>query len=270
VSKTLLRGLDLIEVVGLHGPMTVTELARRTGVHVTIVSRTVSACEPDGWLMRVGNKIVVGPRCALLGLASPANQAIRQAEPLVAAITGATGLVTTASCLIGRDVMPIATSGGAASLPGVASRMPIHIMAAGRAIAAQLTPQQLDAALPAEPFPAAGLIIESLGGASPIPSYLAEYQRVEEPRELPRTRAALLAEIETIRTGGFARDHGEVHASIHCIAAPWPVPGLPAAFACIGARDAIADARTTIEACLSAATRPGATARDVIQAAALT
>jgi DNA-binding IclR family transcriptional regulator len=70
MSKTLLRGLGLIEQVGLHGPLTVTELARRSGIDVTIVSRTVKACEHEGWLARVDGKVGVGPRSALVGLAS--------------------------------------------------------------------------------------------------------------------------------------------------------------------------------------------------------
>src|SRR5580698_4536574 len=91
MSKTLLRGLDLIELVGLDGPMTISEIARRTGIDVSIVSRTVAACEPDGWLSRADGRIAAGPRCALLGLASPATHAIRAAEPLVRAISAAVG-----------------------------------------------------------------------------------------------------------------------------------------------------------------------------------
>ena len=71
MSQTLLRGLDLIEEVGRSGPMTVTELSRRTGIHITIVSRTIKACEPEGWLVRVDGKVLPGPRSALLGLTSP-------------------------------------------------------------------------------------------------------------------------------------------------------------------------------------------------------
>jgi hypothetical protein len=53
MSKTLVRGLELIEDRGLYGPMTISELARRSGVHVSIVSLTVSMLEPEGWVVRV-------------------------------------------------------------------------------------------------------------------------------------------------------------------------------------------------------------------------
>jgi hypothetical protein len=84
--------------------------------------------------------------------------------------------------------------------------------------------------------------------------------------ELIRTRGELDKAICDIR----ARDHGRVHPNIHCIARPWPAAGLPSAIACIGNRDEIATRRALIEACLTAATEPGATSQDVIRAAAST
>jgi DNA-binding IclR family transcriptional regulator len=88
--------------------------------------------------------------------------------------------------------------------------------------------------------------------------------------ELIRTRGELDKAICDIRARGFSRDHGRVHPNIHCIARPWPAAGLPSAIACIGNRDEIATRRALIEACLTAATEPGATSQDVIRAAAST
>ena len=155
MSKTLLRGLDLIEEVGLHGPLRVSELAQWMGLDVSIVSRTVQALEQDGWLARADRKISVGPRCALLGLSSPAAAVVRQLEPLVRAIAGVTGVATSANALIGHDVMMLASAGTPASDQSdlISSRIPVYVMAAGRAIAAQLSAAQLDAVLPPEPFP---------------------------------------------------------------------------------------------------------------------
>jgi DNA-binding IclR family transcriptional regulator len=271
MAKTLLRGLDLLEEVGLHGPLTVTELARRIGVHVTIVSRTVSACEPEGWLDRVDGKITVGPRCALLGLSSPASQAVHQAGPLIRAIAGVTGVAAAASGLVGRDVMVLTSAGNRTSdLPdGISSRLPVHAMAAGRAIAAQLSPKHLEAVLPSEPYPGREELMASLAGSTPIPAYLADYQPADTPPSgLTTTREELMTELETIRTTGFARDRGELHPSVHCIATPWSTPTLPASLACIGTREEIANNRPMIEACLRAAAEPGASPRDIAHAAA--
>jgi DNA-binding IclR family transcriptional regulator len=271
MSKTLLRGLDLIEEVGRVGSATVSELARRSGVHITIVSRTVSALEREGWLTKVRGRVTVGPRSALLATSSPASATIWEAEPLVRAIAGATGLATQAGALVGGDLM-ILTSAGVgieSSAETMLSRVPLNALAAGRAVAAQLPPEQLDAVLPAEPYPDAADLLGSITSTVPVEAYLANFSAPDSPpSSLPRTRAALDAELEQIRATGLAYDHGGLHPGIHCIAAPWPTPTLPAALACFGGREAVESGAVLIEACLRAAVRPGATAPDVIAAAA--
>ena len=271
MAKTLVRGLELIEDLGLYGPMTISELSRRSGVHVSIVSRTVASLEPEGWMVRVDGKIAAGPRCALLGLISPAGKTVRRAESLVKALAAVTGVATAASGLVGRDVMILSASSGASTeLPGgFSSRLPIYVMAAGRAIATELSEQTLDTILPDGDFPDAARVLGSLDESEPIPSFLASAGADDEaPSSIPLTRADLDTEIAAIRADGFARDHGELHPAIHCIAAPWPTPELPASLACVGSREEIDTNQTTIEACLRAAIRPGAGAQDVFDVAA--
>ena len=272
MPKTLLRGLDLIEIVGLHGPLTVTEIARQTGMDLSIVSRTVTACEHDGWLIRTGGKILVGPRCALLGLTSPASDAIRRAEPLVRAIAAATGVTASASALVGREVMVLAAAaGGPTPIPdaGVPSRVPVHLMADGRAIAAQLDASTLSGVLPPEPYPASAQLMATRGVGPALPGFVASLPDANDHKNRgPLTRAEMDAQIAEIRSEGFSRDTGQIHPKLYCVARPWPAAGLPSAIACIGGRDEILERRATIEACLTAATDPGATAQDVIRAAA--
>jgi DNA-binding IclR family transcriptional regulator len=272
MSKTLLRGLELIETVGRHGPLTVSELARLTGVDVTIVSRTVSACEPEGWLTKDRGRITVGPRCALLGLTSPVHRLIAGAEPIVQAIGGVTGTAVTASALVGGDVMILASFGNGApdAMPdGLLSRTPVHLLAAGRAIAAQLPPERLAALLPPAPFPGPEGVLASLEGSDALPSFLADFTAGDAPAaSLPTTAAELEAELEDVRAGGFARDRGAIHPSVRCIAIPWPTGVLPASLACSGPPEAVEGASGLIEACLTAAAKPGARGLDVAAAAA--
>lgn len=271
MSKTLLRGLDLIEEVGLHGPLRVSELAQRMGLDVSIVSRTVQALEQDGWLARADRKISVGPRCALLGLSSPAAGVVRQLEPVVRAIAGVTGVPTSANALIGHDVMMLASAGTPATDQGdlISSRIPVYVMAAGRAIAAQLSAAQLDAVLPPEPFPDGEHVIASQDYSAPLATYLAA-RRTEDPpvRSVPRTRVDLELDLDEIRATGFARDRGELDPSTFCIAVPLRAPGLAASLSCFGPRDIVTAGEQLIEAALRAATKPGATAQDVVGAAA--
>jgi len=273
MSKTLLRGLDLIETVGLHGPMTISEIARATGTEMSAVSRTVTACEPGGWLVRAAGKVNVGPRCALLGLTSPASAAIRRAEPLVNAIAGAIRVSTSASALVGHETMVLSSSSGAGSDPaiadGVPSRTPVHLMADGRAIAAQLSPETLTKVLPPEPYPVGPQSDANLQ----VGSAIAHFLDAAGPGGLTATtsittRAQLNLAVEAVVAEGFSRDSGQIHPRVYCISRPWPAAGLPAAITCIGSRDEILQRQAAIEACLAAATEPGATAQDVVQAAA--
>ena len=273
MAKTLLRGLELIEAIGQYGPLTVAELAARTGVELTAVYRTVAACEPDGWLIREAGKVQVGPRCALLGLTSSATAASRRAEPLVRAIAGATGLNCSVSVLVGRDVMALAQAAGTEFVPlveGLRSRVPPYLLADGRAIATQLAPAELARALPPEPYPDAAQLAETgTGLGADLRRFLASTTPAgAESDRPPATHAELVEALAEIRRTGFARDTGQFHPTIHCIARPWPAIGIPAAIACVGSRAEITRQRALIEACLVAATEPGAGAQDVINAAA--
>jgi hypothetical protein len=102
---------------------------------------------------------------ALRGLISPAGKTVGRAESLVRALAAVSGLATAARGLIGLDVMTLASSSAVASdLPvGFSSRVPVPVMAAGRAIAAELPAERLDAQR----------LLESLAGSAPIPDLLA-------------------------------------------------------------------------------------------------
>jgi len=111
--------------------------------------------------------------------------------------------------------------------------------------------------------------MDSLDPASPLPAMLSDFQEPTSGRPaIPRTRDELEAILRRIRSEGFARDDGEIHASVRCIAIPWAAPGgLPSAIACIGSRDEVLSRAALIETCLRAAAQPGAGATDVIRAA---
>ncbi len=168
MSKTLLNRLAMFEVLDTAGPLTISELAQRSGLDVTVVSRTVAACEPDGWLMRLGSKVMLGPRSTLLGHAGPVADVIAHAVPLVHAIAGVTGMLTHAYGLVGRSAALIATAAGRESTvpAGLAVQAPLYATAGGRAIAAQLDPIRLDRLLPPDPFPDAVAVVTAMMGTS--------------------------------------------------------------------------------------------------------
>jgi DNA-binding IclR family transcriptional regulator len=272
MSKTLMRGLTLLETIDLRGPMTVMELARDSGLDKSIVSRTVTALERDGWVARHGGKVEVGPRAALLGHTSQASRAVRRAEPLVHAIAGVTGLLTQAYGLIGTHAVVLASAGGRGvnAQAGLGSEVPLYVTAAGKTIAAQLEPGDLARRLPAEPFPDPTPQIRSLTGYPPVAdSVLGNPEESLEPSaELAADRAQLERQLRELRQEGFARDNGELHPQVGCLAIAWPQPGLPAALAAMGPRSEVDGGETLIRTALRTAAAVGAEPDDIVASVA--
>jgi DNA-binding IclR family transcriptional regulator len=271
MSKTFMRGLALLETIELHGPLTVTELARRSGVDKSIVSRTITACEVDGWVVRNAGKVALGPRAALLGHSSAAEEAVRHAEPLVQALAGVTGLMAQAYALMGARAVLIASAGASIQV-GLGTGLPLFATAAGKVIAAQMTDPELDRRLPPEPFPDAAAEVVSLAGFEPLSSTLRPPSKDSSgaPSEAAaRDRRQLAKQLDAVRRDGSATDAGEIHPSLGCIAVPWPGrPGMPAALACMGSPASLATDEVLVKTVLAAAAAPAATREEIVASAA--
>lgn len=268
MSKTFLSRLAMLEVLDAAGPLTISELAHRSRLDVAVVSRTVAACEGDGWLTRAAGKVAIGPRATLLGHAGPFGDVIARAAPLVHAVAGVTGLLTHAYSLIGASSVLIAAGPGRgpAIPPGLAARAPLHAIAAGHAIAAQLDPARLDALLPPEPYPDAAQVTATMAGTTAEPffaAFTAAGTAAARP-PLPRCRAELQARLDLVRTDGYATDPAALHPAIACIAIPWPQPGFPSALACLGPPETVTASATLIRRALALAAQPGSTPNQVI------
>jgi DNA-binding IclR family transcriptional regulator len=271
MSKTFLSRLAMLEVLDAAGPLTISELAHRSGLDVAVVSRTVAACEGDGWLTRTAGKIAIGPRTTLLGHSGPFAEVIARAAPLVHAVAGVTGLLTHAYSLIGASSVLIAAGPGRlpGPPPGLALQSPLHATAAGHAIAAQLDPDRLDALLPPEPYPDAAQVTAAMAGTAVEPFFTpaaAAAAAVRPP--LPRHRDDLQARLDPVRTDGFATDHAALDPAIACIAVPWPQPGFPSALACLGLPEAVTAGTALIRRALTLAAQPGSTPNQVISGTA--
>jgi DNA-binding IclR family transcriptional regulator len=272
MSKTFLSRLAMLEVLDAAGPLTISELAHRSGLDVAVVSRTVAACEGDGWLTRAGGKIAIGPRTTLLGHFGPFAEVIARAAPLVHAVAGVTGLLTHAYSLVGASSVLIAVGPGRdpAAAPGLSARAPLHATAAGHAIAVQLGASRLDALLPPEPYPDAAEVTAAMAGTA-LESIFTPAPRVTTaaaPPPLPRQRDELQARLDLVRKDGFATDPAALDPAIACIAVPWPQPGFPSAIACLGLPEAITASGTLARRVLALAAQPGSTPNQIITGAA--
>lgn len=267
----MLNRLAMLEELDVGGSLTIGELARRSGLDVSVVSRTVSALEKDGWVVRLNGRVMIGPRATLLGRGGPFADVIACAAPLVHAVAGVTGLTTHAYGLIGSESVAISAATGRARTgpTGLAVKAPLYATAGGRAIAAQLNPDQLDLLLPPDPFPDASALVASLHGTSAeffVVSLVGE--AVPAPTRLARNRAELALQLENVRRQRVAFDAGAINPAIHCIAVPWPQSAMPASLACIGPAEALVANRDLTVRALALAARPGATPQTVFAAAA--
>lgn len=258
MSATFMRGLALLEIVADSGPIGVSDIARRLDADKAGVSRMVTAAERDGWVRRVPDGVVLGPRLPVVAHHLPLAGTLQECQELADAVAGITGLYTQLHLLVGGSVVPAVTSGRPPfAFPTPPSlEVPLWGTAGGLAVAALMDPVALRAGLPADPLPWPE-------------SAVAMQAEVSASDRLPELSGAeFLAAVEGVRVHGFAYDFDAVIPGISCIAAPWP--SLPE-FASLAIVDVARDMETRrglIEAVLRAATSPGASRDTIVQAAA--
>lgn len=286
MSKTLLSRLAMLEVLDASGPLTISELAQRCGMDVTVVSRTISACEPDGWVVRADHRVMIGPRATLLGNNGPIADLVARAGSLVHAVAGVTGLQAQAYALIGSHAVLIASAqgripGGLSGPLGLGAKAPVYALASGRAIAAQLDPAHLRSILPPEPFPDADALVAGLagtpveamfggpGGRNGKAGWKGNGNGSRRGRvSLPLTYAALEKVLDRVRATGLSTDAGLIDPAIHCIAVPWPQPTIAASLACLGPPDASFAEAALAPRALRLAAGPGASPQAILSVAA--
>lgn len=266
-----MRGLQLLETIDVHGSLTVTELARLTGMDKSAVSRMVSACEPDGWVVRDNGRISMGPRAALLGHSSPSAEFVRQSARVVETVAGVTGMQSQAYALVGSRVIIVASAGAGYGVPvGLGTSAPLFATAAGIVIAAQLSEAELDRLLPPDPFPdAIADMLRNPGFAAfASAAFSQDQRRAAHPEAIPANRHELNELLSRVRTTGVGYDHGDLHPELGCIAVAWQRPGINASLTCMASPAEIEQQETLALAALRAAAGPGATRENVVAAAA--
>ncbi len=242
-----------------------------TGMDKSVVSRMISACEPDGWVVRENGRISLGPRAALLAHSSASAEFVRQAMPVVETISGVTGMQSQVYVLVGTRAVIVASAGGRLGIGvGLGSSVPLFATAAGTVIASQLSEAELDRLLPPEPFPDAttDMIGHPEYAAFTAATFATTPRRSLRPDAAGCSRNELDRRIGQIRVSGVALDHGEIHPELGCIAVPWPRSAVRAALACMGSLMEVQDSEDLALAVLRAAAAPGATRRDVVAVAA--
>jgi DNA-binding IclR family transcriptional regulator len=197
--------LDVLEALDRRGALTLSELARETGVPKSTLHRVCKLMSERGWIARdpAGGRLELGRRVAWLARPSPASSLISGfrsvARRLVARHNETTGLTV----LEGAETVFVAkedTSHPLRLVTTVGSRLPAFASASGRVMLADLSD--------------------------------AEVRQLYDGRELrtPTGRrlegmVELVAILDEARRRGYAENIDETALGLHCIAAPVGPPG---------------------------------------------
>ncbi|MGH2614838.1 MAG: IclR family transcriptional regulator [Thermomicrobiales bacterium] len=201
--QSVKRALAVLETLAgrPHG-VTPKELSQTLGLHLSTSYRLLNTLAAAGYAVRRpgGGLFRLGPRATYLHHGY--LEALRPPPPVLAfvhALQVATGETAMLNQLEGDDVVVTAVVPGnhptahASGYVGLAA--PAHALAGGRTLLAWLPAAELEAYL------------NSAAAASGSPFPLSN-------------SGALRAELERIRTKGYALDRGDVHPDICCVAAP--------------------------------------------------
>ncbi|MEV5070766.1 IclR family transcriptional regulator [Microbacterium sp. LMI12-1-1.1] len=183
--------------------MGISELALRSGLPKSTVSRLVATLIRQRYLERDGKLIHLGLRLFELGQLAEQPRELRIAAlPVMADLRNQTGGNVHLGIRDGGEVVCIAVMRGRAPEPSTVrtgARLPLHATALGKAVLAHASPSDIDDVL------AAGL-----------PWWTED--TITDP-------AALRRQLTAIRRGGLAAEAGEFATGVCCTATPVLAPG---------------------------------------------
>lgn len=194
--ESVQRAIAVLNVLGgAHGELGTNEIARRTGLNVSTVSRLLATLVEGGLVRHIPatGRYRLGIR--ILQLASVAREGLDipvLARPFLTELTGLTGETATLSMPGQHDVLTVDFAQSDASVRSVA--------AIGRNSVAHAT--------------AVGKVFLAWGGRLPAGELVAYTDRTITDR------VALAAEVDAVRAQGWAQAAGEREAELNAVAAP--------------------------------------------------
>jgi DNA-binding IclR family transcriptional regulator len=197
--------LDVLDALDRRGPVTLSELARQTGVAKSTLHRVCTAMGERGWITRdVGSgEIELGPRIAWLTRATPASALTSSFHAVAARLVARHNETTCLAVRDGRESVFVAkeeTSHSVRLVTAVGSRLPAFASASGRVMLADLPDDA---------------VTELYDGCELVTPTGRQMGGLGE----------LLAILRKTRQCGFAENIDETALGLHCIAAPLGPPG---------------------------------------------
>ncbi len=200
--KTVAKVLDILDQLGTVGrPVSVSEIASLTGINVSTAHRLLQTLTRRHYIEQAEHTraYTLGPRLFELGSAYARNlDLVGAARPLIEQLRDATCETIHLALLRDREVVEICTAGSRQAVTvtrGTGRRDPASCTATGKVMLASLPPAELEQFLAQGPLPAA------------------------TSRSIT-TRAALLTELERVRSDGYGIDDQELSEGVCCIGVP--------------------------------------------------
>jgi DNA-binding IclR family transcriptional regulator len=219
--QSVARAAELLKALGAGGGATVFDLADRCGLNRSTAWRILATLEDEGLVERDPRTGLYGVGYALVALAAGAGHEplVRRAHPLLRALAEA--CEETASLAVARNLQLVYVDQVQAPHVMAADWLgrptPLHATSTGKALLAWLGEHELAAALP------------------------ARLQRFTDTTIT--TRAALRAELASVRGRGFAVSRGELEPALWGVSAPVLDGGQPVAVVSVWGAEARVRAR---------------------------
>lgn len=198
----LLRGLALIRsVIDAPTPVTLGELATRTGLDPSTTLRLTQILIGEGYLVRhdPGKRYSAGPRAlSMLSAYHPINSFRREVTEILQRLRDDIGETVGVVLFLGSERMIVDIAQGREALAPFYDtwlRTPLHAAASGKVLLASLGPKQRRDLLGPEPF------------SAPTEHTLTSHQALEQ-------------ELERCRRRDYAISIDDVHVGLTAVAAP--------------------------------------------------
>jgi DNA-binding IclR family transcriptional regulator len=199
--RSLERAIDVLEVLETsHQSLRLSDIARRTGLPVATTQRILTVLEARGRVERDAN--VYRPGVGLLFGAHAyltSSPLLVAARPVLQDLAAETGLTASLFQRVGWSRVVLARVDGARPLRyelPIGERLPLHL-GAGKALAAQLPPDELDLFL----------------------GQLHDHTRADGATV---SREDFLTDLDRIRAAGYSQARGERELGMVSVAAPVP------------------------------------------------
>jgi DNA-binding IclR family transcriptional regulator len=202
VTRTLDRGLAILEVVADHGHLTLSHIARELGMSAATAFRLLETLEQRGFVARSQDlgEYRIGPRAFNVGSAFTADTRLNDvARPIMRQISeeqqeSVTLAIRDSSYAVYVEQVE-SRSGAMRMTTRLGSRVPLHSTATGKVLLAWLWESRIDEILGPGPYR-------------------------QNTEHTVTDRSVLLIELAQVRIQGYAQDAQEYESDIRCIAAP--------------------------------------------------